>query len=135
MTVNVTMLTPSVTAGEGMVNDEEMVNDAACGAGREIFVWGVTFVWAESIFSGMESYGVCKATNGFYCTTTLDGASETVFVFLDCGILMMRRIGIVNVKQRTWTCYACALSYHVVALNLSQLSETLTLNESWNVLS
>ena len=35
-TVNVTMLTPSVTAGEGMVNGEEMVNGAAFGAGREI---------------------------------------------------------------------------------------------------
>jgi len=55
---------------------------------------------------------------------------ENVFVFPDCETSIWSVTGIANVKQRTQTYCASALSCHVNVFFLFHLNVTLTLNES-----
>ena len=82
------------------------------------------------------SCDVCRATTDLDCTKTHDGANEngTAFVFPDYATVTWSMTGNGSEKQRTWTDYACALSYHLIFFFHFPLSVTLTVNESWNVL-
>lgn len=97
---------------------------------------GVIYVLAATTFLEMATYGVCKVTIEIQvcCTKKPDGvsATENVFVFPDYVTLIWSRTGIVSVKQRNWTYYACALSCHVTVFFLFPQSVTSTLNGNWN---